>query len=242
MTTQDLQNASGGSQKVRMSGAGPHNIASGPMLCDCEKSYKNSNTMAANLILEGNTLYAAGDLKSALSKYEESLALQESSYENSQIEIASALNNIGLVNRKLGKTENAMECYIRALNIKRQALGNKHGDVAVLLHNIGSVHADRKEFAQAIDYFGQALQLSSETLGGAHIAVANTLNNIGIVHFQKQEYAEAEICCSQALEIYRNAGLSESNRALLRTRRIWAKAKCKLQQEQGGSGVGLYGC
>eukprot|EP00814_Leptocylindrus_danicus_P008125 CAMPEP_0116034288 /NCGR_PEP_ID=MMETSP0321-20121206/19515_1 /TAXON_ID=163516 /ORGANISM="Leptocylindrus danicus var. danicus, Strain B650" /LENGTH=235 /DNA_ID=CAMNT_0003510565 /DNA_START=81 /DNA_END=788 /DNA_ORIENTATION=+ len=204
-----------------------------------DKVVQTESSVARDIIHQGNILYRDGDFKYALSAYEEALELQEQSDHSGKhtIYIASTLNNIGLVHRKLGSTKKAMDCYTRALNIKRRVLGMNHEDVAVLLHNIGSMHADRKEFTEAMECFGEALMISLEKLGSNNINVGNILKSIGSVHLHRREFLETITFCSSALEIYKNVGLPRNHRSVFTARRTLDDAKRMLGDDRNATNL-----
>jgi tetratricopeptide (TPR) repeat protein len=67
---------------------------------------------------------------------------------------ASALQNIGIVYRRLGQTKKAADLTNKRLNIA-QKIGDHRGE-GNALHSIGNIHADLKEFEEAIENYLRA--------------------------------------------------------------------------------------
>jgi tetratricopeptide (TPR) repeat protein len=65
------------------------------------------------------------------------LAIKEKVTGKESLDLASTLNNIGLINNKLGKYKEAIRYYQRCLDIKEKIKGKDNIDCASILNNIG---------------------------------------------------------------------------------------------------------
>ena len=65
------------------------------------------------------------------------LAIQEETLPSNHPDIATSLNNIGLVYSDQGKYDEALEYYKRSLKIYEETLPSNHPDIATSLNNIG---------------------------------------------------------------------------------------------------------
>ena len=116
--------------------------------------------------------------------------------------IGRALNNIGLVQRRLGNYAEALRHFAASLEIKR-TLGNPR-DIASTLHNLGSVQASLGNYPEALSRLTESLEIT-RALGHKPV-IANTLANIGNVQRDMGNYAEALERLAEALEIERALG------------------------------------
>ena len=127
---------------------------------------------------DGMSAQADGEYAEALANYEESLKLEEDSYDRSFI-----LYNIGLIHTSNGDHEQALQRYAEALELNPrmpQALNN----VAVIYHYLGeqqqeagNSEAANKFFDQAADYWQQAIRLAPNN----YIEAQNWLKTTGRV-------------------------------------------------------------
>lgn len=69
------------------------------------------------------------------------------------IEIASVLNNIGIIYQEEHKFEIALEKFNRSLELKRQFLPEHHEELALRLNNIGLLQWTIGEQKKAIDSY-----------------------------------------------------------------------------------------
>ncbi|NGX62010.1 MAG: Photosystem I assembly protein Ycf3 [Chlamydiae bacterium] len=108
-------------------------------------------------------------------------------------DIASSLNNLGLVWHEKGNFTKALQFHEKALAMKKQLHGetpNPH--TANSLNNLGEVWRDKGDFTKALQFHKEALamqkQLHSET---PHLDTACSLNNLGLVWYDKGDFTKA---------------------------------------------------
>lgn len=74
------------------------------------------------------------------------------------LDIASSLNNIGLIYSDQGNLEQALEFYNQSLEIKKTIQGDKpHKNIAVTLNNIGVIYKKQGNLEKAIEFYNQSL-------------------------------------------------------------------------------------
>jgi len=79
---------------------------------------------------------------------------------------ASCLNNIALMNKMLGHTEQAMEKYTAALHLYEKTVGKTHASYASILSNIGILYRSMCEDAKGLDRL-QLVDRAEEALADA---------------------------------------------------------------------------
>ena len=63
---------------------------------------------------------------------------------------ATSLNNIGMVNHKIGNYDKALEYLEKCLIIRQKVLGEEHPDYAATLNNIGIVYDSMRNLDKAL--------------------------------------------------------------------------------------------
>eukprot|EP00961_Rhodomonas_salina_P281744 3807119-Rhodomonas_salina.1 len=75
------------------------------------------------------------------------------------MDVATSLNNIGIVYGALGENEQALAKFEESLRIKVKNVGHDHMEVAMSLGNIGKVYETQGENEQALAKYEQALAI-----------------------------------------------------------------------------------
>ena len=132
-------------------------------------------------------------------------------------DVATTLNNLGILQKDKNEFAKAEKSYEEALAIRRQlAEVNPQTylpDVAMTLNNLANLQRDKNEFAKAEKSYEEALtnyrQLAEVNPQTYLPYVAGTLNNLAVLQSAKNEFAKAEKSYEEALAIYRQ--LAEVN-------------------------------
>jgi CHAT domain-containing protein/Flp pilus assembly protein TadD len=149
---------------------------------------------------EGIQLYNKGQLKAALEKFQQALAIRKEVGDRSGE--GTTLNNIGLVYDSLGQYLKALEYYQQALAIRKE-VGDRSGE-GTTLNNIGLVYDSLGQYPKALEYYQQALAIRKEV--GDRSGEGRTLNNIGAVYRSLGQYPKALEYYQQALAIIKEVG------------------------------------
>lgn len=70
---------------------------------------------------------------------------------------ASVLNNLGLILREMGESQDVRACYERALALMRESKDPR--GIGIVLINLGVLHSDQEDYAEALRSLEQALEL-----------------------------------------------------------------------------------
>ena len=115
--------------------------------------------------------------------------------------IATLINNLGLVVRNLGDTMKAIEYYNKALEIDLAVFGDKHPNVAIRYSNLGVAWNNMANAKKAVAYYSKALEIDLAIFGDKHPNVATIYNNLGAAWLNLGDAKKAIEYYSKALEI-----------------------------------------
>ena len=141
--------------------------------------------MGFALNMEGVSLAIRGDLTGALDRFTRSKGLFQEVHDT--LQVASALNNIGLVHNDLGQKVLAIEALTSSLKIAEQ-LGDS-SLVARTLGNIGIIYYDIGDNTHALEYYEKRLAIANVIKDWK--IVAEVLNNIAIIRILEGDTAQA---------------------------------------------------
>jgi CHAT domain-containing protein/tetratricopeptide (TPR) repeat protein len=114
------------------------------------------------------------------------------------LDLASSLNNLGMIAHDLGKLGAAWDFYQRALAIER-GLAPDSLEMAASLNNLGGVALDRGGLVAAWNFYQQALTIREKR--GDSLAIANSLNNLAVVTQRQGNLVAARDYHERALAI-----------------------------------------
>jgi len=118
-------------------------------------------------------------------------------------EVASSLNQQGMLLKEQGDYAAAESLYHQALEIQRETLGGGHPDLAESLNNLGVVNRLNGEYEAAEKYLRESLDLWHKLYGEEHPEIANSTQNLGTVLMMQGEFEEAEELLHDALAMER---------------------------------------
>jgi len=141
-----------------------------------------------NLDAEGLKQYRAGRGTDALKAFQKALEIAErlypeANYRNGHADLATSLNNTGLVLTDLGEPRKALPYCERALAMNERLYdGKDHPELATSLSNMGRVLHSLREGRKALTYYERALAMNERLLDKKdHPDLARSLNNMGFV-------------------------------------------------------------
>lgn len=142
----------------------------------------------------GQTLAEMGDLKGALPRFQEALALANE--EDDRKSKSHCITSEALVYFEEGDFDRALACMQEALNLARQS--NDRRAESCLLGNLGNVYLKMKQSDKASEFCQQALEVARQS-GDKRIEAAH-LDSLGDCHMENGEVEEALDCYKNALE------------------------------------------
>ena len=160
-------------------------------------------------------LQSLNDFEKARHHYEEALQIRrELAKQNPEAylpEVATSLNNLGVLLRDTNDLKKAQDYYEKALQIRRElAQQNPEAylpEVAASLNNLGNLLRDTNDLEKAQDYHEEALQIRRELAQQNPEAylpeVATSLNNLGVLLRDTNDLKKAQDYYEKALQIRR---------------------------------------
>ncbi|MDP2276068.1 MAG: tetratricopeptide repeat protein [Archangium sp.] len=106
--------------------------------------------------------------KPALADFERVLNLQQEHLGNEHPDVASTLNNLGIVLTHLGRYEEAVTRYDQSLRLHEKLEGSEHPNVAFASHNLAVALRRMGKALEARAAFERALQIRRKALGINH--------------------------------------------------------------------------
>lgn len=182
-----------------------------------ELGERNPDTADTMVGLAENVVLRRGALDEARQLFEKALAVYRSTYDAPDDRIASALNNLGLVQKQLGSLEEAEAAYLEALSMRKTLLANllslpspRQKDVATAknnvgqtLNNLGALYRARRLFPLADEHYKAAIRIRTEALDPIHPDLAKMANNYGKLLYDLGRFDEAEPQFERAVRILR---------------------------------------
>ncbi len=145
-----------------------------------------------------------------LGKHQQSLELCETQLSHAKVtygeeseQVATTLNNLGILHQNLGQFDEAEPLYHQAIEIARKTIGEDHPYFARQLNNLAALYEDMGRYAEAEPLYHQAIEFGRRTSGEDHPDFATRLNNLAGLYQAMGRYKEAEPLYHQAIEIDR---------------------------------------
>lgn len=110
----------------------------------------------------------------------EAVALEEERYQGPHPDLATNLNNLGVIQQAQGKLDAAEENFKRALEMRRAVLDPAHPEIGVVLNNLAGVHFLRGDYAGAAERLREALSVYRQRLLEDHPWVLGTRTSLGM--------------------------------------------------------------
>jgi CHAT domain-containing protein/Tfp pilus assembly protein PilF len=155
----------------------------------------------AALTRQVQEMVAAGRVIDALPIARRAIDLIERERGPDDLELASAMNMLGLLHVQLGEYAQAEPLYRRALGIRERVLGAENTEVAETLHALAALDVYLGHYADAEALYQRALGIKERAWGPDHSEVATTLHNLAVLFALQGRTADAEPIFRRALAI-----------------------------------------
>lgn len=169
------------------------------------------------LIRQGRLFHEQNLLDDADMKYREALeflrGMEAAGHESfSDIDVATVLNNLGLLHVNMNRLKDAERELGESLGIFRRLAKESLRDVdefvAMVLNNLGLLYASLNQLAESERAYGESLatyrRLAEKNSEKFDECVARGLLNRGLFHIGVNQFEDAEGECQEALVIYRH--------------------------------------
>ena len=104
----------------------------------------------------------------------------------------STLNNLALLQQKIGNFAKAEELYKKNLTKTRATYGAKHPSYATSLSNLAGLYEAIARYKDAEKLYIEALQIRKESLGDKHPSTGLTMVNLGRLYVALKNYSKAD--------------------------------------------------
>ncbi|MEI7636234.1 MAG: tetratricopeptide repeat protein [Syntrophus sp. (in: bacteria)] len=177
--------------------------------CEAEHAFVsmgcNNEDLAACLIGHANLCRDRGNYPDAESLYKRALSIYEKALGPDHPDVATTLNNFGLLKCATGQYADAEPLYQRALDICEEAFGPEHPDAAMTLNNFAFLKYKTGQFTDAETLYQRALSIYGKSFGPDHPDFATTINNFASLKRDTGQYVDAELLYQRALNIREKA-------------------------------------
>ncbi len=173
----------------------------------CLKSDEEIIAYAESLSWSGGVLSAVQNFLKAQVMFEEALDILRQVYGTNarNVDMASALHDLGSLYDSQGKYDAALEKFIQAHDMKWSVYGAdaSNADLASTINNIGGIYDSQGKYDAALYKYNHSLDMKWSVYG-AHASnedLASTINNIGFVYCKQGKYDAALENYNQALDM-----------------------------------------
>ena len=144
----------------------------------------DENLIKAKRLL-GSTYQGTGDYDKAMNIY--SSVLKKAEELSDSDEIASILNNMGIVHFYRGETDTALGYWERSNSIYEE-LGDRQG-MGSVLGNMGNAYYRKGDYDMSLDYIKKGLAIDEEIDNKK--GIAHYIGNIAVIHYAKGDLDKA---------------------------------------------------
>lgn len=149
-------------------------------------------------------LYGQGKYADAATVTHQQLVILENSLGNMHPAYGTSLNNLGVLNEKMGQYDKALSLYIKSLKFTRSSMGVEHPDYGNRLGNLGNLYQSMSRYEEALPVQLEALKNIRNNLGMEHPYFIIRLISLGYLYTLMGRYEEALPLYTQAIELTRN--------------------------------------
>ena len=174
------------------------------------REYGEPLEVAETLINQGELFIYMAENDRAAQATREALALREQHLPAAHPDIATALDNLGIIIGREGDHETAESFLRRSLLIRRALYDEPHEDLGYSLNNLAVNLYRQRDYVAAERYYREAIEVDRAVFGPGHASVATGLANLGKLLEEQEHYAAAESLLTEALQI-RRATLGEDH-------------------------------
>jgi len=170
---------------------------------------RDDQALANTLNLLGNDYLVERAPEYAKPVLQRAVDLYDADPDTDDLELAAALNNLGIAQEGLDEYDGAKTSFQRSLQIRESELGPDHPEVAKMLNNLGTLANRQHDRVTARSLFEQALAIYNRYPQAQNPNVADTFSNLANIAFVDGRYADAEALDRQALATREQASPSD---------------------------------
>lgn len=169
----------------------------------CETQYEELSGQMATACHEIGYIYKAkGQLNTAMTWYNRSLAIREQIRGKNSPAIAETLNNLGELYAAKKEWKQAMDCHKRALKIRQKHFDSNSLEVTMSKFNIAGVLLRQEQYAKAEPLYREVLNVWNNNPKTPQQYIASCYANMGFIAYKQGRYTDAHAAFEQAVAIY----------------------------------------
>ena len=142
-----------------------------------------------------------GDLNLADSLYSNCIIIFRNTKDTPPRDLASALNDLGILKQELAKYEESLKLLREAYNIYITNFGEKDRDVASTSNNLALTLESLKDLDGAEKYYQKSLKTYLELYGPKRPEISTLYNNLAYIYIDKENLNKAEEYFKKSLEL-----------------------------------------
>ncbi len=158
----------------------------------------------------------SGDEAGSITSAREAVAAARASFGEQTLEVASALDVLGVVSLQAGDSAQALASHQKALELRERILGPSHPSLAAVLGNMAHVYRQQTRYDDALACLERARVLTVAAAGEHSLAVANILSSLSNVHYSRGQLQESLALAHRSLQT-REALMDPDNPELVRS-------------------------
>lgn len=163
-----------------------------------------AETALSTLKKDFRRLHHQGQFSDAYEVAVAQLNIAEQTFGEDHPEVATALSNMALALKDMGRYEEAEPLLVRAVDIESRA-GSDPINLAIFLNNLAELYRVQGKYKEVEPLLKRSLEIKINILGPAHPGVANSINGLAVFYMSQNRLEEAEPLFIQAMNIYLQA-------------------------------------
>lgn len=188
---------------IRMPSSDAADDDEGDTAADVAEASKADKTAAlrADINLQGGEYFRLGMYDEAEVAFTKVLEMIEEELGGEHPDVATVLNNLGMVQANRGALDEAFASLQRALVVRETILGGNDESLVTPLNNLGLICKRRKDLEGSINYFTRALELLESLRLQDDMQFGTILNNAASVRYQQKRFDDARELFRRATEV-----------------------------------------
>ncbi|HJK86894.1 MAG TPA: tetratricopeptide repeat protein [Candidatus Megaira endosymbiont of Nemacystus decipiens] len=147
-------------------------------------------------------LHSTSTYKQALEYCKHALHLNKAIYGKNHLNVAHSYNNVGLICRRLGESQQELDHLEKALEIFTQALPKNHPDVAHYYDSVAYSCVKLGKYEKSLDHLNKNLEIMLQLPPENRLNVPHTYSNIAYLYAQLGDHKKALDYLQKTLKIY----------------------------------------
>lgn len=175
-----------------------------------DQASKDGGRFAAEPLVEasirttlGATYRELGELSAAEPHLRRALELRRKTLGEEHVEVARALNQLGLLEWRAGRPDQAEPLFRQALELARRLLGQDDAETLPYEGNLANVYRMQGRYPEAESLYERNLATKRRVLGAEHSSTLETMGNLANHYQETGRYEKAEALHRQVVDVWR---------------------------------------